>query len=102
LLIAAHSYAQIRYPAGFLDQENTNLPGTYTVNAPSHWDRFLGCQFYHVFGPAGYGTNSLETTGADIEQTDVSQVEAAIFIVSCKIGELKRRHEECGGQNLTM
>ncbi len=72
------------------------------MNAPSHWDRFLGCQFYHVFGPAGYGTNSLETTGADIEQTDVSQVEAAIFIVSCKIGELKRRHEECGGQNLTM
>jgi hypothetical protein len=77
-------------------------PGTYTVNAPSHWDRFLGCQFYHVFGPAGYGTNSLETTGADIEQTDVSRVETAIFIVSRKIGELKRRHEECGGQNLTM
>ena len=79
------------------DQENTNLPGTYTVNAPWHWDRFWGCQFHHVFGSAGYGTNSLEETGTDIEETAVSRVETAIFIVSKKIEESQRQHEECYG-----
>ena len=75
----------------------TNQPAIYLVNTFSHWDRFLGRPFYHLFGLSGLGANSLEATVTDFEPNVVSRIKTAIFAVSKEIEELKGRHEECYG-----
>jgi hypothetical protein len=67
------------------------------VNTLSHWDRFLGHQFCHLFGRSGLRANSLEATVTDFEPNVISRIKTAIFTVSREIEELKGRCEECHG-----